>query len=716
MSSSKVTALKSVQDLVEAECANIPLAREAEQQQQEQPAADGADDVDPAKLRDDAQQLAQLQALVRKWRFRSRDALGTALSAEQHGIKMSRRTAKSPPADLDPARVSVEVSLAPQSTHQALRARVDNRTGQHAVGHKHTEKGGRWWRCAPPFGRDQVQRIADRAAMRGLHSLVVVQSAPDLTHRVSGERGAFLDAAVRILRGLTAKVGANAIRIRVIAVKRPARGMPQLIAMVALPDEEGGAEAEWAPFDGARCNNAVPMLVAARSHTNADDDDLAAENTAAAMCRAIGDKARQMLLEAGPDDGRTTCISSPGRLAGPNGRPTYVRTDVERGSWVVQFVVVTEQVENRAVAQAKARSAQARAELAAARGQEARLYYKTQVRLPNRMRKLAGKAKKAERDRLKAMKKKQMKTAFSMIDRKKKAEAELEDTTQELARLERALVAARSDADTKTTVNGDVAEASAAIENNLPHSSVGVVTLVGLLGSHDAFDATILRECLEKASVRAVHGDAIAKDYAARAADSLIVRKLLQLHLPFRKTEGVSGPAFDGRPLPEVERLRTGAVPRIAYATRWLGLWCHCVVEVDRDVADPVGAWDAWHAVMLRGKRRHAAWVLQNWVRCCLAYRRRKRLAAAREARMQTSAARAVQTAYRRILAMKRVARRKREILAEELRAKREAEKEKQRVVREKQRRKKREAMEAAKKRRDEKAAIEAAERKRRGW
>jgi hypothetical protein len=112
----------------------------------------------------------------------------------------------------------------------------------------------------------------------------------------------------------------------------------------------------------------------------------------------------------------------------------------------------------------------------------------------------------------------------------------------------------------------------------------------------------------------------------------------------------------------------------------------------------------------------HAAWTIQRFVRGTFARRERQQRARAKQERLESGAALAVQRAYRIVLAMKRVAKRKREILATQIEAKKQAERDKVAKMRALQREKKKAAAAAAAKRRQEKQTIEEAERKRRGY
>ena len=380
---------------------------------------------------------------------------------------------------------------------------------------------------------------------------------------------------------------------------------------------------------------------------------------------------------------------------------------------------------------------------AKAREKEALTHEQVKSKLPKKIKKLSLKSIKIEEKRLSSIKKKKMKVAFACVDKKRKADALVEETKKFLEKKKEHLVVMAENAQQQLHLNQELVNNLYEYEDELPKSGVGVITFVALYCDPiHSEDAIAIRESLLR---RGFGGDGDggdggggggggsgsgsggSGDRSARGGrgetriESSIVRRLLQLYLPHRTKRGTrirkagkrTGPmlSLDYGPLPE-----TRYPPRSSYATQYLGMWVHIHLEIDKSAVDPARVIDAWHEVYKKHVMGHAAWTIQCLVRSTLARVELKKRSMSKKEKEENNASIVIELMMRRRFAKKKFTERKREIIQAKVDAKKQAQKDKALKMRALQQEKKRAAAAAAKKKQEAKFAVQEAERKRRGY
>jgi len=575
MGGSLVKPLSSLKD-IHIECDKLELLE--------------TDEAD-VEVEDTALELAKCKAIIKKYRYRSREVIATLLQQqadEQLGGQLIAKQNKTP-IHMQPNSVRVVISISERQMHPNI---DQEHSGMCTVVESKTT--GQWWRMNLPFQSNHVDEIVDRATTKGMHSLLISQGSTDQAQPSKSSSFAFNPGNpgtfIKVFRAMK-----NALRktkeipdedkyfcVRVIGQHVNPRTTDQIIVLSALPSREQPIGV-W---------NAYHRPTPQQEHNLLQLDD----NIAFALMECIQQKHEELERSCSLEQAMLTRFSAPGRLSGGNGRGTFVRTRRNHTNWIVQMIVPSED-EPFELHVRRHESASARLILARLRKTEALLHEQVKSKLPKKIQKLKIKLTKIEEKRISCVKRRQMKVAFACVEKRKKTATAIKNKEQELQQTILKLEKATLKTDHHLKLNIELGNNFDVTENALLHHGVGVVTFIGLCCDPiHSDDAKGIRESILSRAPSRKTGPSIPSE---NCVSSSIVRRLMQLYTPARTKRGTRKrkAGFRNGPMVCLDQIipEEQFPPKFAHAAQYLGLWTHISLDVDSTAVDPAAIITTWH-------------------------------------------------------------------------------------------------------------------------
>jgi hypothetical protein len=320
------------------------------------------------------------------------------------------------PKWLQPDHIHVNVSMSERHHHTNIDyVHLNNRTIVEA------NNSGQWWSLNLPYGMKQIKEISDRAK-KGLHSLIISQSSTDQTSPSTNtllaydekKEGEILKTYRELKQSLLRRqqnIEELYINIRVICQQVDPSSRDKMIAMIHLPSNGEKDGSEWDIYNQPNSTNEFNLL-------NEPDDMLIR------ILKSIQFKHTSLLSSSSMKTSMLRTFSSNGRLSCGNGRTTYIKNCQKHSNWIIQLMLPCEE-EPIEIQQRKYESEIQRKFLTQLRKKEAKLHEIVKVKLPLKIEKLNKKLIILEETRLSAIKRRQMKIAFSCVDKRKKIEEKI---------------------------------------------------------------------------------------------------------------------------------------------------------------------------------------------------------------------------------------------------------------------------------------------------
>jgi len=326
------TSLKSIHALCEKECSSFLLL-----ENKAMPEEDQEEDQESDKA-----EVKRLRGLIKKYRYRTREAFASVLQETANQVRGGQLIAKHHkiPGHMKPDRVHVEVSMSQRHTHPNIDFEPFQ-TGP-IVELKST---GQWWRLNHALQYQHVEQMVERAIVQGMHSLVISQSSTD---QAEPQNSSLLNSDrlndspfVLSLKKLRDEVLQNSnitekfLCVRVIGQHVNPRENEKYIVMTQLPNRDD-ANGRWDSFDSPTRLNELDILKINREIVhrccNKNEKDIQ-EDIVYQILEAIQSKHEELGHTGSVESSMLATFSAPGRLSGGNGPGTYIRMVRNHTNW-----------------------------------------------------------------------------------------------------------------------------------------------------------------------------------------------------------------------------------------------------------------------------------------------------------------------------------------------------------------------------------------------